>query len=179
MTLSDAIDARPPRGSSERTHLLEQLRSATVGIVEGDPPSLYADPERWSEPPFTTVGPAEAYLGRDLVLHSATGTTLALDADETDAPGLFAGLRLRYEALLKEYGAIALGVYFVLFVSSIAMFYVLIELGVEVTEPVGEVGKIGAAYAATKVLQPVRIVATLALTPLVARFIRRHTRSTD
>jgi hypothetical protein len=83
--------------------------------------------------------------------------------------GWFQDLRNRYQDLLAEYGGIAVGVYFTIFFGSIAAFYVAIELGFDVGGGnLGEVGKVGAAYAATKVLQPVRILATLVLTPIVA-----------
>ena len=41
----------------------------------------------------------------------------------------------------------------------------------------GQAGLLAAAYVATKVTQPLRIGATLALTPLIAHFIRKHRRS--
>ncbi|MCA9569631.1 MAG: DUF1279 domain-containing protein [Myxococcales bacterium] len=91
--------------------------------------------------------------------------------------GWFADLRDRYEDLLAEYGTIAIVVYFTIFFGSILIFYVAIGMGFEVGGNVGEVGKIGAAYAATKVLQPLRIVLTLVLTPVVARvkhMVRPH-----
>lgn len=82
--------------------------------------------------------------------------------------GWFENLRNRYEALLTEYGTIAIATYFTIFFASIAGFYIAIEMGFEIGGNLGEVGKIGAAWAATKVLQPVRILATIVLTPLVA-----------
>lgn len=102
-----------------------------------------------------------------------------MNPDENAETSWFQKLRNRYEALIAEYGSIAIAVYLVLFFGSIAVFYVLIELGFEVSGNLGEVGKIGAAYAAAKVLQPVRILGTLVLTPIVANVKHRLTGHTS
>lgn len=78
-------------------------------------------------------------------------------------------LRVRFEKLMEEYGPTALVVYFGQFFATIAVFYVLIDQGMETGSNLAEVGKLGAAYAATKALQPLRILVTLVLTPPIAR----------
>ncbi|MGC4121747.1 MAG: DUF1279 domain-containing protein [Myxococcales bacterium] len=94
-------------------------------------------------------------------------------------------LKERFSVLLKEYGTLALLVYFALFVLSLAFFAVAIEaglgeplarrFGVSLEGAGGRAGTLFAAWALTKVIQVPRILATLALTPLVGRIppIRR------
>ncbi len=80
----------------------------------------------------------------------------------------------RLKALLSEYGSVAIGTYFVIFGLVLAAFAVAISLGVEVEGATAQAGVLGAAYVATKLVQPLRIAATLALTPLVAKVLRRR-----
>ena len=77
----------------------------------------------------------------------------------------------RFKALLAEYGRVALATYFGLFALVFAGFGLAIALGMHVTSAEGGAGVLGAAYVATKLTQPLRIAATLALTPLVARVV--------
>jgi hypothetical protein len=77
----------------------------------------------------------------------------------------------RFKALLAEYGRVALATYFALFALVFAGFGLAIALGMQVASAEGGVGVLGAAYVATKLTQPLRIAATLALTPLVARVV--------
>lgn len=81
--------------------------------------------------------------------------------------------RERLKALLAEYGRIALWTYFVLFGVVLVGFATAISLGVEIESAKGGAGLLGAAWIATKLTQPLRIGVTLALTPLVARVVRR------
>jgi hypothetical protein len=75
----------------------------------------------------------------------------------------------RLKALLAEYGAVAIVLYFVIFGLVLAGFATAIAAGFDV-EGAGETtGLLAGAWLATKVTQPLRILATLALTPLVAR----------
>jgi hypothetical protein len=85
--------------------------------------------------------------------------------------------RERLKALLAEYGQMALYVYFGLFVLVFAGFAVAIAAGVQVESAQGGAGVLGMAYLATKVTQPLRIAATLALTPLVAAAIKKIRRA--
>jgi hypothetical protein len=82
-------------------------------------------------------------------------------------------LKQRAEKLMADYGAVAVTVYFVIFFATLAGFAVAIRTGVAVESAAGEASILGAAWVATKVTQPVRILATLALTPLVGRAWQR------
>lgn len=79
--------------------------------------------------------------------------------------------------MLAEYGGVALVVYLVLFASVLFGFSVAISAGVEVESAAGGVGTLAAAWLATKVTQPLRILATLAITPLVAAGLKRLRRT--
>ena len=77
----------------------------------------------------------------------------------------------RLKKLLTEYGKLALVVYLAIFALVYTGFFLSISVGVGETGTAGKVGTFGAAWLATKVTQPLRIGATLLLTPLVARLI--------
>ncbi len=81
----------------------------------------------------------------------------------------------KYKDLPAEYGGIALAVWFTIFGITMVGFYTAISMGFEVEGALGGAGKIGAAYAATQLTKPIRIFATLALTPIVARAKARLT----
>ena len=87
--------------------------------------------------------------------------------------------RERLKNLLAEYGKLALYVYLAIFVVVLAGFAVAIQLGISVESAAGKAGVWGAAWLATKVTQPLRILATLALTPLLAQLLRRRKRAND
>lgn len=90
-------------------------------------------------------------------------------------------LKVRIERLLSEYGRVALIIYFSIFAVVLVGFALAIQLGysavdgqgsgdpVTTASAISTAGTWGAAWVATKVTQPLRIVATIALTPLVAR----------
>jgi putative exporter of polyketide antibiotics len=82
----------------------------------------------------------------------------------------------RIKALLAEYGRLALATYFAVFALVFAGFGLAIALGMQVASAEGGAGVLGAAYVATKLTQPLRIAATMALTPLVARVIVRFSK---
>jgi len=81
--------------------------------------------------------------------------------------------RERLKALLEEYGKVAIGTYFTLFALVLAGFAIAISAGIRVETAPGSAGVFGAAYVATKLTQPLRIAATLVLTPLVARLLHK------
>lgn len=85
-------------------------------------------------------------------------------------------LKIRIERHLAEYGPIAMAVYFTIFAAVLIGFVIAIRLGftsaAASSSAMGTVGTWGAAWVATKLTQPLRIVATLALTPIVARALR-------
>ena len=95
----------------------------------------------------------------------------------------------KVEAMLERYGSAAFVAWFSIFFSSIALFYVLLEVGTDVTglietvvgwwggDPSGwtdasaGAGQLALAYAATQLVKPLRIALFVALTPLLARFM--------
>ncbi len=79
----------------------------------------------------------------------------------------------RLKALLPEYGKIAVAVYFTIFGLVFLGFWIAIKAGVDAESTAGKAGTLAAAYGATKLSQPLRILATLLLTPPIARLIRR------
>lgn len=100
-------------------------------------------------------------------------------ADDVAPPpasdGFFARLWQRWKALQQrlkdhyaEYGSIAIVVYLSLFVLTWIGFTIAIRAGAQVEGAAGETGSIGAAYVATKLTQPLRILVTIAITPFAA-----------
>lgn len=92
----------------------------------------------------------------------------------TSPTSWWAAQKDRWQALLVEYGNLAVGVYLALFVATLLGFWLAIGAGVEVGGTTAELGRVGAAYAATKLSQPLRIAATAVLTPLLAAWRRRR-----
>jgi hypothetical protein len=82
-------------------------------------------------------------------------------------------LKERLQKLLVEYGSLGLWVYFVIFALVLVSFATAIKLGVEVEGAAGTAGTWGAAWVATKLTQPLRILATLVVTPVVMGVTRR------
>lgn len=83
-------------------------------------------------------------------------------------------LKQRLDTLMEEYGSIAIYTYLTLFVVSIVSFSVAIKMGYQPEGAAGTTGIFAIAYIATKGIQPLRILATIALTPLIARAVRRR-----
>ena len=77
------------------------------------------------------------------------------------------------QKLLAEYGTVALIVYFTIFFAVLGGFWLAIRFGWRPTSAAGNVGTLAAAYIAAKVTQPIRIAATLVITPIVARIYER------
>jgi hypothetical protein len=84
-------------------------------------------------------------------------------------------VKKNFQALLAEYGAVFVVVYFAIFFAVLGAFWVGISTGWRPASAVGNVGAFTAAYLATKVTQPIRIAASVALTPLVARLYEKVT----
>jgi hypothetical protein len=82
-------------------------------------------------------------------------------------------LKDRLKHLIVEYGSLAIWIYFAIFLLVLVGFAIAIESGVKVEGAAGTAGVWGAAWVSTKLTQPVRILATLALTPFVMRVVRR------
>ena len=85
----------------------------------------------------------------------------------------FSELLARFKNLIVEYGVIALVVHYVIFAVVIVGFWAAIRAGYETESAAGGAGTWAAAYIAAKVTQPLRIIATLALTPLIAKLYER------
>ena len=84
-------------------------------------------------------------------------------------------VRKTFKSILAEYGTTALVVYLVIFTVVLLGFWLGIRLGWQPESVVGNVGTFTAAYLATKVTQPLRIAATLVLTPITAKLWVRAT----
>lgn len=98
-------------------------------------------------------------------------------SDGDDAPAAAAvkpPLKQRLSALFEEYGTIAIVTYFTLSILSIIGFSVAIWTGVKPSSETGLLGVIFAGWALGKATAPIRILITLALTPLVAVVVRRR-----
>ena len=80
--------------------------------------------------------------------------------------------RAKLKALLEEYGRVAVWTYLVIWMAVLGGFAVAISAGFEPSTAKGDAGALISAWVATKLTQPLRIVATLGLTPLVARVVR-------
>jgi hypothetical protein len=84
-------------------------------------------------------------------------------------------VRKTIQNMLVEYGAVAVVVYFVIFFLVIFAFWATIRFGWQPASVAGTMGVWTAAYIATKLTQPLRVIATLAITPLVAKMYERIT----
>ena len=82
-------------------------------------------------------------------------------------------VRRTLKQIAAEYGAVALVVYLAIFAVVLLGSWAAIHLGWKPESAGGRVGSFTAAYIATKLSQPLRIAATLALTPVVARVYER------
>ena len=83
-------------------------------------------------------------------------------------------LKTRYADLLAEYGMVALGTWLALAALTFTGLVIAIRMGIHVESTAASAGTFGAAYVALQVTKPVRIVATLVLTPVVATVLRRQ-----
>ena len=87
-------------------------------------------------------------------------------------------LKQRLKDLMEAYGRLAFIIYFSIFFATLGGFIIAIKAGFEVDGGAGQTGTVVVAYAATKALQPVRILATLALTPLLDQVLKRKKTTT-
>ena len=92
----------------------------------------------------------------------------------TDAPAKKPPLKVRLKKLVEEYGKVALYTYLTLSLSAIAGFSIAIALGMDADSTGGVLGAIGAGWVAAKATMPLRILATLGLTPLIASLLARR-----
>jgi hypothetical protein len=84
-------------------------------------------------------------------------------------------MRKSLKQVMAEYGRVALAVYLVIFVAVLVGSWAAIRLGWSPSGAAGSAGTLAAAYVFTKLTQPLRIAATLALTPIVAKVHARLT----
>lgn len=82
-------------------------------------------------------------------------------------------MRKTLKNILAEYGAVAVVVYLAIFFIVLAGFWLAIKTGLRPASAVGNAGAFTAAYIATKLTQPLRIGATLVLTPFAAKLYER------
>jgi len=82
-----------------------------------------------------------------------------------------ASMPKRLKAMLAQYGPVLMIAWFLIFGLSIAGFSAAISMGFEVDGAVGSMGTLGAAYIATQLIKPLRIILTLAVTPLLAKVL--------
>src|SRR5213075_233581 len=85
-------------------------------------------------------------------------------------------VRKTLKDMLVEYGAVAVVVYLTVFFLVLFAFWGAIRFGWKPTGSMANVGAFTVAYLATKLTQPLRIIATLAVTPFVARIVARIAR---
>ena len=88
-------------------------------------------------------------------------------------------LKERFSAHMEQYGKIALYTYFTLSITAIIGFSIAIGMGVAPSSATGVLGVIGAGWLAAKATLPLRLLATLGLTPLVAALVRRRQPATE
>ena len=79
----------------------------------------------------------------------------------------------RLKLLMAEYGQAALWTYLAIFAVVLCSFALAIKLGFKSDSGTATAGTWFAAWIATKVTQPVRIMATVGLTPITARLMKR------
>jgi len=88
-------------------------------------------------------------------------------------PDRFHPVKKTVQKLLAEYGTVAVIVYFVIFFAVLGGFWLGIRFGWRPSSTAGSVGAFTAAYIATKLTQPIRIGATILVTPIIARLYER------
>ncbi|MCB9777442.1 MAG: DUF1279 domain-containing protein [Alphaproteobacteria bacterium] len=98
--------------------------------------------------------------------------------------GIWARAKKSYKDLVARYGRVAVITYFSIFFSVLGAFWIAVQQGVDLAQGLQALGfdTAGAtsrsgtfvvAYGFTKLTQPLRIAATVVLTPLIARFVGR------
>jgi hypothetical protein len=83
-------------------------------------------------------------------------------------------LKERLKAHFADYGKIAIYTYLALSLTAIIGFSIAIGVGVGPTSASGVFGVIGAGWLAAKATMPLRILATLGITPLIAALLNRR-----
>ena len=78
-------------------------------------------------------------------------------------------MRKTLQNVLTEYGTVALVLYLAIFAIVLCGTWIAIRAGWSPTSVSGNAGTFAAAYVVTKLTQPLRIAATVVLTPLLAK----------
>ena len=78
-------------------------------------------------------------------------------------------MRKTLKHVLTEYGTVALALYLAIFAVVLFGSWIAIRAGWSPTSAGGKAGTFAAAYVVTKLTQPLRIAATVVLTPLLAK----------
>jgi hypothetical protein len=84
-------------------------------------------------------------------------------------------MRATLKHILAEYGTVALTLYLVIFALVLGVSWIALQAGWSPQSTSGKAGTFAAAYLITKLTQPLRIGATIVLTPLVAKAYERLT----
>ena len=85
-------------------------------------------------------------------------------------------MKTKLQDMFAQYGRMGIIVYFAIFFLCFLIFWMILSFGVDIRSwswfsgKFGNLGSFALAYAATKILQPIRIGLTLVLTPLFAKF---------
>jgi hypothetical protein len=82
-------------------------------------------------------------------------------------------MRRTLKQIMAEYGAVAVVLYLVIFALVLCGAWLALRAGWAPSSVSGKASTFAAAYIITKLTQPIRIAATIALTPLVARVYER------
>lgn len=83
-------------------------------------------------------------------------------------------MKARLGKLMAEYGNVALYTFLSLSLLAIIGFSIAIGVGVAPSSATGVLGVIGAGWVAAKLTLPLRLLATVALTPLIATLVRKR-----
>jgi hypothetical protein len=97
------------------------------------------------------------------------------DADPTPSPKR--SMQERLIQLIEEYGKVAFAVWAVIAVLVFGGTALALQLGMDIQGAKGTAGTFAGAYLVYQLSKPLRWAAVAALTPLVARLLRRGPRS--
>ena len=78
----------------------------------------------------------------------------------------------RLKALTELYGPVAMGIHVTVFAITMTGFTIALQAGFQVEGAAAGTGTLLAAYIATKAISPLRIMLTLAATPIIGRRYR-------
>jgi hypothetical protein len=101
---------------------------------------------------------------------------MSLDNPTESSPPTKLSASDRLKALVAEWGALLAIVWFGIFALVMIGFMLAIQFGFEVESTAGTWGTLGAAYVATQLAKPLRIAATLVITPALGAFLKRFRR---